>query len=94
MSILALLSKFADRPSTIWRLCWLLFCLTIMCFFGPRTLRRISPYVLAGVGETPTAPLLAASDAGRPDDDGWLATWVLPAISWLILAGVIAWLML
>lgn len=93
-AMIAFLSKLADRPSTIWRLAWLMFCLIIVCFFGARTLRRIAPYVLAGIGDTPTARLLPEKAAGSPDDDGRFAVWVLPVMSWLVLGGAMAWFLI
>ena len=88
------LSKLMDRPSTLWRLAWLVFCLIVVCFFGAQTLRRIAPYVLAGVGETPTPPLLPEGATGQAENDGRFATWVLPVTSWSILIGVLGFLLL
>jgi len=85
--LLAFLSKLADRPSVIWRLAWLIFCLLVVCLCGARTLRKIIPYVLAGVGEVPTAPLLPDGASGQlNEDDGRFANWILPATSWVLLA--------
>lgn len=92
-TLFGLLSKLADRPSTVWRLAWLMFCLIVVCLFGPRTLRWITPYVLAGVADTLTAPLLPESRADELGNEGKFATWVLPCISWLVLAGIVAWLL-
>ena len=95
MSAISLfLSKLADRPSTTWRIAWLTFCLLVVCFFGARTLRRITPYVLAGIGDSPTPPLLPEGEADKTDDDGKFVTWVFPAISWLMLLGIVMWLLL
>ena len=93
-ALFAFLSKLADRPSTVWRLSWLVFCLIVVSFFGARTLRRITPYVLAGVGDSPTAPLLPEGTDNKPEDDGRFATWMLPAISWIILTGILSWLLI
>ena len=93
-NLFGFLSKLVDRPSTLWRLAWLAFCLIIVSFFGAQTLRRIVPYVLAGVGDAPTAPLLPEGSAGQLENDGRFATWVLPATSWSILIGVVGFLLL
>jgi hypothetical protein len=92
--LFAFLSRLADRPSTIWRIAWLLFCLIVLCFFGARTLRRIAPYVLAGIGKTPTAPLLPAGSPAQQEDDGKFATFVLPIICWIVLTSALAWLLI
>lgn len=83
-------TKLADRPSTVWRLAWLIFCLLVVCLTGARTLRKIVPYVLAGVTEQPTGTALPKPAAADADDLGRFATWVLPTLSWLLLAGTAA----
>jgi hypothetical protein len=88
-SLLAFLSKLAGRPSTVWRLAWLAFCLLVVCLLGARTLRKIVPYVLAGVGDKPAAPLLPEGARGQPEDDSQFANWILPVLGWLVLAGLL-----
>lgn len=93
--LVALLSKLADRPSTIWRISWLAFCLIVVCLFGARTLRRIAPYVLAGVGHAPTPPLLPDETTGQQsEDDGRFANLVLPAVCWSFVAAALSLLIL
>jgi hypothetical protein len=60
-----------------------------MCFFGAPTLRRIIPYVLTGIAETPTLSVPASGSADQSKDDSRLATWILPLISWMILGGIL-----
>jgi hypothetical protein len=69
-------------PSSVFRL-------ILVCFFGARTLRRIAPYVLAGIGETSTHPLLPDGVANQVEDDSWLTTWLIPIISWMALMGIL-----
>jgi hypothetical protein len=48
-----------DCPSLWWRISWLLFCGWLLRQDdGLRRLQQAAPYVLAGVGESPTKPLL------------------------------------
>jgi hypothetical protein len=89
-SLLAFLSKLADRPSTVWRVAWLVFCLTVLCFFGTQTLQKVTPYVLAGIGGEPAAPLLPEGVKDAVKEDSPFTTWILPVVSWTILAGLIA----
>jgi hypothetical protein len=88
--ILAIVGKLVDRPSTVWRLAWLLFCLVVLCLFGARTLRRIVPFVLIGIAEPKEHP----TDIGVADDDGHVADWILPAACWVLVSGVVAALLL
>jgi hypothetical protein len=93
-SLLALVEKLAARPSIVWRLAWLAFCLLIVCLAGAPTLRGIAPYVLAGVDGRRTAHSRTANPT-EPERvvDSRLASWVLPAIAWsLISASVVKWL--
>jgi hypothetical protein len=75
----ALLGQFVGRPSLVWRLAWLVFCLVVMVLFGARTLYEIAPSVLAGA--TGTAPKATPS----PRDFGRLVTWVLPTVVWIFI---------
>jgi hypothetical protein len=88
-----LLSQLAGRPSTVWRLAWLFFCLVVMCLFGTQTLRKVVPYVLAGVQSEPLKALKALAELNQTagqDEPGWFARIGLPLVSWLILVGVVA----
>jgi|SRR5579875_1652309 len=85
------LSKLAGRPSTVLGLAWLLFLLVVMCFFGMKTLRQICPYALAGINEKTRSPASregeTADQSGKQSNrDSPLVTWVVPLISWTILA--------
>jgi hypothetical protein len=81
----AFVTRLAGRPSTVWRLAWLTFCLLVVCLAGARTLRKIVPYVLAGVADRPTGTALPKQTTTDTDDLGTFATWVLPALSWMLL---------
>lgn len=84
-----LLSNLAGRPSMLWKLCWLLFCLVVICLFGPQTLTRVIPYVLAGVLDSPQEMLTKARELGEIQW-GRFTRIVLPLISWIVLAGALA----
>jgi hypothetical protein len=58
--LLSLLTVGArTRPSFLLRLGYLLFCWRLVAKpGGVEKLQAVAPYVLAGLGETPTAPLL------------------------------------
>lgn len=87
--LLAVFSKLIDRPSTVWRLAWLLFCLVIICFGGSRTLRKVTPQVLAGI-TLDSSPAKNQSVLTMPqEEDGKFATWILPLIAWAILVGIL-----
>lgn len=82
---LALLAKVAGRPSLMWRLAWLVFCLVVLMLFGARTLELITPSVMAGATGSPsvrTRPVEVAHDFGP------LATWILPTVAWLFIAWI------
>jgi hypothetical protein len=84
---LALIDKLAARPSTIFRLAWLTFCLLVICLAGAPTLRVVTPYVLAGLGESPAgsrASVMAEASAAQPATAGPFTTWILPLISWTL----------
>ncbi|MGI5245406.1 hypothetical protein [Dactylosporangium sp. CA-139066] len=88
--LLALVEKLATRPSTVWRLSWLAFCLLVICYAGAPTLRRVAPYILAGIGDKPSAPLLPKKDEREADtNDGWFLTWGLPVIAWAVTAALL-----
>ena len=90
--VAALVSKVASRPSTVWRLAWLVFCLLVLCFFfGAATLGRIVPYVLAGVDERPRRQQAVASGES---DDGSRVAWALPCLAWSAMIVLVAWAVL
>ena len=80
-----LLGKFAGRPSLLWRLAWLVFCLVVMVLFGARTLYEITPSVIAGATGSPPKSTPSSTPVAR--DFGPLVTWVLPILVWVFLAG-------
>jgi hypothetical protein len=79
----ALLGQFAGRPSLVWRLAWLVFCLVVMVLFGARTLYEITPSVISGA--TSSAPKSTPSSAPAQGNFGPLVTWVLPTLVWVFL---------
>jgi hypothetical protein len=82
----ALLGQFIGRPSLLWRLAWLVFCLVVMVLFGARTLSEIAPSVISGATSSP--PKSTPSATPVPRNFGPLVTWILPALVWIfILAG-------
>jgi hypothetical protein len=84
--LLALLSKLIDRPSTVWRLAWLTFCLIVLCLCGAKPLPKIVSSVLIGVREPQTSP--GTDEHEELQDAGPIANFVLPIIFWSILAAV------
>jgi hypothetical protein len=88
-ALTALLSEFAERPSIIWRLAWLVFFPVVMCLFGAPALRRIIPHVLTGISGAQAGPVPTIGEADQSKDNSRLATWILPLISWAIPTGVL-----
>ncbi|MEU7652473.1 hypothetical protein AB0C41_10705 [Micromonospora taraxaci] len=84
--IAVLVAKIAARPSVLWRLAWLLFCLLVLLLFGARTLQLITPSVIAGATGSPQKAVLSTSPNSRLEDFGPMATYVLPSIAWLLIA--------
>lgn len=80
--IAALIAKIAARPSVLWRLAWLVFCLLVLLLFGARTLQLITPSVIAG---SSSKAVLSALPDPRLEDFGPMATYVLPSIAWLLI---------
>jgi len=82
------LGNLAGRPSMLWKLSWLLFCLVIICLFGPQTLTKIVPYVLAGALDSPDEMLTKAREFGEIQWSRFTRI-VLPCVSWLVLTGTL-----
>ncbi|MFF5081602.1 hypothetical protein ACFY36_31525 [Actinoplanes sp. NPDC000266] len=80
----ALMHKVLARSSTVWRLLWLVFCLVVICLAGAPALRWVVPYVLAGIGDQPSTPLLPKKADAEPPPVGPFLTWVLPTIFWIL----------
>lgn len=80
------LSKLAGRPSTILGLAWLLFCLAVMLFFGAKTLSQIYWYALSGMNDKSSSAAPEEKSGRPPLWDNHLVNWVIPIISWAILA--------
>lgn len=58
------------KPSFLLRLGYLLFCWRLVAKpGGVEKLQAVAPYVLAGLGETPTPPLLPPSNT-EPSGEG------------------------
>jgi hypothetical protein len=58
------------RPSFLLRLGYLLFCRWLVAQpGGVRELQAVAPYVLAGLGDAPTAPLLPPIGAEPARDE-------------------------
>lgn len=83
--IAVLIAKIAARPSVLWRLAWLLFCLLVLLLFGARTLQLITPSVIAGATGSSSKAVLSAAPDPRLGEFGPMATYVLPSIAWLLI---------
>jgi hypothetical protein len=65
--VASLFKPGGSRPSLVWRVVWLWFCLHVIKKpGGPDTLKAVVPYVLAGLGESPSAAVPPAVSATEP----------------------------
>ncbi|MGW8645740.1 hypothetical protein [Micromonospora aurantiaca (nom. illeg.)] len=89
--VAVLIAKIAARPSVLWRLAWLVFCLLVLLLFGARTLQLITPSVIAGATGSSSKAVPSSSPNSQLGDFGPLATYILPSVAWLLIgaAGVV-----
>lgn len=84
--VAVVIAKIAARPSVLWRLAWLVFCLLVLLLFGARTLQLITPSVIAGATGSSSKAAPSPSPDSRPGEFGPMATYVLPSVAWLLIA--------